>query len=149
MVHVRPHKDVGQVKCEKPPTRYVSLGGGSDPIASEPTNEPILTQWICNPIWSRPTHGTGVAGRLVCPTTRKISRAFWQKDWIYCTWFLKVSLVSKMRQRNFASFTTFIGVFPRRMLASGKSRTVGESECILSWRWRTWSRSLTPTLGRC
>ena len=37
-------------------------------------------------------------------------------------WFLKVSFVSKIRPRNFASLTTFIGVFPRRMLGSGEKR---------------------------
>ena len=49
--------------CKKPPTRYASPDGGSDPVASEPTDGPIRTQWIRNPIWSGPTHGTGVAGR--------------------------------------------------------------------------------------
>ena len=62
MVHVLPHEDFGQKKCGKPPTRYVSPDGGSDPVASEPTDGPIRTQWIRNPVWSGLTHGRGVAG---------------------------------------------------------------------------------------
>ena len=38
-------------------------GGGSDPIISEPTDGPIRTQRIHNPIWSGLTNGRGVAGR--------------------------------------------------------------------------------------
>jgi len=38
MVLVLPHKEFGQEKSEKPPTRYVSPDVGSDPIASEPTD---------------------------------------------------------------------------------------------------------------
>ena len=45
--------------------------------------------------------------------------------------------MSNMRPGNLASLTTFVGVFPRRMLGSGENRTVGESGCRLSWRWRT------------
>ena len=63
MVHVLPCKDFGQEMCEKPPTRYANPDGGSDPIVSEPTDGPIRTQWIRNPVWSGPTHGRGVAGR--------------------------------------------------------------------------------------
>ena len=37
---------------------------------------------------------------------------------------LKVSFVSKIRPRNFASLTTFIGVFPRRMLGSEKKNVL-------------------------
>ena len=57
-----------------------------------------------------------------------MSRAFWQEVLRYWMWFLKVSFVSKIRPRNFASFTTFIGVFPRRMLGSGK-----KTYCW--WKW--------------
>ena len=64
MVHVLPRKDFGQEMCEKPPTRHASRDGGSDPTASEPTDGPIRTQWIRNPVWSGPTtHGRYVAGR--------------------------------------------------------------------------------------
>ena len=63
MVHVLPHRDFGRQKCKKPPKQYASPDGGSDPIASEPTNGPIRTQWICNPIWSGLTHGRGVPER--------------------------------------------------------------------------------------
>ena len=45
--------------------------------------------------------------------------------------------MSNMRPRNLASLTIFVGVFPGRMLGSGKNRTVGESGCRLSWMWRT------------
>ena len=42
-----------------------------------------------------------------------------------------MSLVSNIRPRNFASLTTFIDVFPKRMLGSGKKRFVGESgDCL-------------------
>ena len=58
-----PHRDFGQEKCEKPPTRYSSPAGGLDPTASELTNTLIPTQWICNPIWNGLTHGRGVAGQ--------------------------------------------------------------------------------------
>ena len=67
MVHVLPHEDFGQEKCGKPPTRYVSPDGGSDPVASEPTDGPIRTQWIRNPVWSGLTHGRGF-----CTKNKKI-----------------------------------------------------------------------------
>ena len=41
MLHVLPHGDFWQEKCEKAPMRYVSPEGGSDPIALEPTDGPI------------------------------------------------------------------------------------------------------------
>ena len=44
-----------------------------------------------------------------------------------------MSLLSNIRPRNFASLTSFIGVFPRRMLGSGKNNsTVGEvdADCL-------------------
>ena len=45
-----------------------------------------------------------------------------------------MSLVSKIKPRNLASLTTFIGIFPRKMLGSGgKKSIVGESGCRLSW----------------
>ena len=59
MVHVLPRKDFGQEMCGKPQRP----DGGLDPIASKPTDGPIRTQWIRNPVWSGPTHGRGVAGR--------------------------------------------------------------------------------------
>ena len=40
-VRVSPRVDCGQEKCGKPPTRYSSPDGGSDPVALEPTDEPI------------------------------------------------------------------------------------------------------------
>ena len=63
MVRVPPRRDFGQEICERSPTRYASPDGGSNPTASEPTDGPIRTQWIRNPIWSGPIHGRGVAGR--------------------------------------------------------------------------------------
>ena len=60
MVHVLPRKDFGQEMCGKPQRP----DGGLDPIASKPTDGPIRTQWIRNPVWSGPTtHGRCVAGR--------------------------------------------------------------------------------------
>ena len=44
MVHVLPHRDFGQEMCEKNPMQYARPDGGSDPIASEPTDRPICTQ---------------------------------------------------------------------------------------------------------
>ena len=54
---------LGRRSAKKPPMRYVSLDGGSDPTALEPTDGPICTQWVRNPIWSGLTHGRGVGGR--------------------------------------------------------------------------------------
>ena len=62
-VHVLLCIDFEQEMCGRHPTRFASPDGGSDPIVSEPTDGPIRTQWIRNPIWSGPTHGRGVAGR--------------------------------------------------------------------------------------
>ena len=62
MVCMPPHRDFGQEMCEKPPVQYASPDGGSDPIALALTDRPICTQCICNPIWSKLTHGTGIAG---------------------------------------------------------------------------------------
>ena len=39
MVHVLPHKDFGQEKCEKPPTRYISPDGGSCSVAEHKVNQ--------------------------------------------------------------------------------------------------------------
>ena len=55
----------------------------------------------------------------------------------FCTWFLKVSLVSKIRQKNLASFTTLIGVFPKGCSGPGEIHTAGESGCIASLKRRT------------
>ena len=63
MVHVLPRRYFEQEMCENLPTRCASRDGGTDPIASEPTDGPIRTQCIRNPIWSGLTHGTSVAGR--------------------------------------------------------------------------------------
>ena len=75
--------DFEQEMCGKHPTRFASPDGGSDPIVSEPTDGPIHTQCTHNPVWSRLTNGKGVEGQLirsapqsVCPTTRRMSRAF-------------------------------------------------------------------------
>jgi len=117
----------------KHPTRFASPDGGSDPIVSESTDGLIRTQCIHNPIWSGLTNGKGVAGRYdqlpnqyvplheECPV-------FWQEVLRYWMSFLKVSFVSKITTRNFASLTTFMGVFPRRMLGSGK-----KTYCW--WKW--------------
>ena len=45
----------------------------------------------------------------------------------FCTWFLKVSLVSKIRQKNLDSFTILIGVFPKGCSGPGEIHTAGES----------------------
>ena len=65
MVHVPSRRHSRQEMRGKLPKRFVSPDGGSDPIASEPTDGPIRTQWIRNPVWSGPTHGRGVAGRYL------------------------------------------------------------------------------------
>ena len=56
-----PGRGFGPEMCEKPPMQYTSPDGGLDPVALEPTDGPIHTQWIHSPIWSGLTHGTGVA----------------------------------------------------------------------------------------
>ena len=61
-VHVLLCIDIEQM-CVKHPTQFASPDGGSDPIVSEPTDGPIHTQCIHNPIWSGLTNGKGVAGR--------------------------------------------------------------------------------------
>ena len=60
---VLPHRDFEQEMHGKPPTRFASPDGGSDPIALEPTDRPIRTQCIRNPVWRGLTIGTDVAGR--------------------------------------------------------------------------------------
>ena len=62
-VHVLLCIDFEQEMCGKHPTRFASPDGGSDPIVSEPTDGPIRTQCIHNPIWNGLTNGKGVAGR--------------------------------------------------------------------------------------
>ena len=62
-VHVLLCIDFEQEMCGKHPTRFASPDGGSDPIVSESTDEPIRTQCIHIPIWSGLTNGKGVAGR--------------------------------------------------------------------------------------
>ena len=62
-VHVLLYTDFEQEMYAKHPTRFVSPDGGSDPIVSEPTDGPIRTQYIHNPIWSGLTNGKGVAGQ--------------------------------------------------------------------------------------
>ena len=44
-------------------TRFASPDGELDPVVSEPTDGPIRTQCIHNPIWSVLTNSKGVAGR--------------------------------------------------------------------------------------
>ena len=89
----------------------------------------IRTQCIHNPIWSGLMSSKGVAGRYdrlpnqCVPLHEECPEAL-----RYWMWFLNVRLVSKIRPRNFASLTTFIGVFPRRMLGSGK-----KTYCW--WKW--------------
>ena len=57
-------RDFGQDMCGKPPARYASPEGGSDPFALEPPDRPIHTQCIRNPVWNGLiTHGAGIAGR--------------------------------------------------------------------------------------
>ena len=58
-----PCRGSGQERRGKPPIRYASPEGGLDPIALEPTDGTIRTQWIRNPIWRGLTHGTDTAGR--------------------------------------------------------------------------------------
>ena len=58
-----PCRDFEPEMCTKTPMRYASPDGGSDPIALEQTDEPVHTQCIHNPIWSRLTHGAGTAGQ--------------------------------------------------------------------------------------
>ena len=78
------------------------------------------------------------APQSVCPTTRRMSRVLTGGFKVLNVIF-KVSLVSKIRPRNFASLTTCIGVFPRRMLGSGEKNILlmemnlggGELEAIL------------------
>ena len=152
MVHVLLCIDFEQEMCGKHPMWFASPDGGSDPVISEPTDRPIRTQCIHNSIWSGLMNGKGIAGwyyRLpnqYVPLHEECPES-WQEVLRYWMWFLKVSLVSKIRPRNFASLTTCIGVFPKRMLGSGrkKQRTVDGNEYRPSWRWRTWSHSQTPT----
>ena len=60
-----------------------------------------------------------------------MSRAFWQEVLRYWMWFLKINFVSKITPKNFASLTTFIGVFPR-MLGSGEKE---RKKKYCWWKW--------------
>ena len=62
-VHVLLYTDFEQEMYGRHPTRFVSPGGGSDPIVSESTDGPIRTQCIHNPIWNGLTNGKGSAIR--------------------------------------------------------------------------------------
>ena len=63
MVHVLLYTDFEQEMYGRHPTRFVSPGGGSDPIVSESTDGPIRTQCIHNPIWNGLTNGKCAAER--------------------------------------------------------------------------------------
>ena len=135
MVHVLLCIDFEQEMCGKHPMWFASPDGGSDPVISEPTDRPIRTQCIHNSIWSGLMNGKGIAGwyyRLpnqYVPLHEECPES-WQEVLRYWMWFLKVSLVSKIRPRNFASLTTCIGVFPKRMLGSGRRK---KTYCW--WKW--------------
>ena len=60
----------------KPPTRYASPDGGSDPIALEPTDEPIQKRCIRNPVCNAKAHTQGacVFWAVTCHLH------FWQND---------------------------------------------------------------------
>ena len=62
-VHVLLCIDFEQEMCGKNPTQFGSPDGGSDPVVLEPTDGPIGTQCIQNPIWSGLINGPGVVGR--------------------------------------------------------------------------------------
>ena len=60
-VHVLLCIDFEQEMCGEHPTRFVSPGGGSDPIVSESTDGLIRTQCIHNPIWNGLMNGKSSA----------------------------------------------------------------------------------------
>ena len=62
-VHVLLYTDFEQEMYRRHPTRFVSPDGELDPVVSEPTDRPIRTQCIHNPIWNGLTNGKGTAGR--------------------------------------------------------------------------------------
>ena len=62
-VQILPCIDFEQEMCGKHPKRFASPDDGSDLIVSEPTDGPIRTQCIYNPIWSGLINGKGVVGR--------------------------------------------------------------------------------------
>ena len=62
-VHVLLYTDFEQEKYGRHPTRFVSPGGGSDPIVSESADGPIHTQCTHNPISNGLTNGKGAAER--------------------------------------------------------------------------------------
>ena len=66
-VRVLLYTDFEQEMYGKHPKRFVSPDGGLDPIVSEPTDGPIRTQCIHNPIWNGLTNGKGAAGRYDQP----------------------------------------------------------------------------------
>ena len=61
-VHVLLYTDFEQM-YGRHPMRFVSPGGGSDPIVSESTDGPIRTQCVHNPVWSGLTNGKDAGGR--------------------------------------------------------------------------------------
>ena len=77
-VRVLSRGDFGQEMCGKPPTRYASPDGGSEPTALQPMDEPIHRERsissVCN---ARYRCGRTIrsAPQSVCPTARRISRA--------------------------------------------------------------------------